>query len=133
MDTIASLKNYPLIFRHREIYLYMMLLNLETKTTLGKKTGKQTKTPEYCKGKKKSHLILEGLEKSHLSYFMYMVLNDRQKNEKSQYLKTCVFAPLCANYSLNALKLLILLLYINLTYFFCQVMVLFLASENVPN
>lgn len=43
-----------------------------------KKISKQTKPPEYCKEKEIS-LILEGLEKSHLSYFMYTVLVDRKK------------------------------------------------------
>ena len=54
-----------------------MLLNLETKNMAKKKKSKQTKTPEYCKEKEIS-LILESLEKSHLSYFMYTVLVERK-------------------------------------------------------
>ena len=53
-----------------------MLLNLETKN-MAKKKSKQTKPPEYCKEKEIS-LILESLEKSHLSYFMYTVLVERK-------------------------------------------------------
>ena len=106
----------------------MMFLNFETEITFDKKQAtkpNQNKTPEYYKGKqqkknkktKKPHLILEGLEKSHNVHITHCQKR-RKKKKNPQYLKTCVFAHLCANYSPNALKSLTLLLYTNLTYFF---------------
>ena len=52
LDTIASLIKHRLNFRCKEVYLYMMLLNLETKNMAKKKVNKPN--PLNTAKKKKS-------------------------------------------------------------------------------